>query len=301
MTTFLPPIGLCIFNTLDKKETIICFLLDEKFTPNNVYNKVDVKETSLVQVEEQRDIPQDGDDDADEEQLPNIKQKSKLSPKEIEEYVGNLKSTAEHWYNTFNPFGDNQLTAKERLWIDRLNRIGIAYFRPLVTVSFISKGVDTTDRILLFKEIERFIFIAFRLGRAFTTFRNNEFYKTARQLRNGEITINQICSLLRQRLENWLKPETGFDYQPFKTYIQRLYKNGHGFYEWNGLRYFLYEYEAEKVHQFGNQKIDWQYFTKSEKDKVSVEHIYPQTANNDYWIEKFKTSLRKKKQYLRVV
>lgn len=273
--------------TRQKGDDYIRFLLDEKFTPNNVYKKVDVKATSLMQVEEQRDSTQEVDDVAEEEQPLMFKQKSYLSPKEIEEYVGSLKSTAEHWYNSFNPFGDNQLTTDERLWIDRLNRIGIAYFRPLVTVSFIAKNVESTDRILLFKEIERFIFIAFRLGRAFTTYRNNEFYKTARQLRNGDITINEICTSLYHHIEGWLEPESAFDYQPFKTYIQRRYKNGHGFYDWNGLRYILYEYEIEKVHQFGNQKIDWQYFVRSEKDKVSIEHIYPQTPNNDYWIERF--------------
>lgn len=283
--------------TRQKGDDYIRFLLEEKFTPNNVYDKVDVKGNSLVQVEEQRDNA-DEVEDGEEERIPVIHQKSKLSPKEIEEYVGSLKSTAEHWYNTFNPFGDNQLTTEERLWMDRLNRIGIAYFRPLVTVSFIAKDVDSSERIKLFKEIERFIFIAFRLGRAFTTFRNNEFYKTARQLRNSDITIQEICNLLRQRVENWLKPESGFDYQPFKTYIQRLYTNGHGFYEWNGLRYFLYEYEVEKVHQFGNPKIDWQYFVKSEKDKISVEHIYPQTATNSYWVERFNDYTEEEKTIL---
>jgi hypothetical protein len=93
------------------------------------------------------------------------------------------------------------LTWDESMWLDRLNRIGIAYFRPLVTVSFISPGVTSENRIKLFKEIERFIFIAFRLGRAFSTFRNNEFYKTTRQLRSGQMTIEEICQLLK---EDWM-------------------------------------------------------------------------------------------------
>ncbi|KAA6303976.1 hypothetical protein EZS27_044381, partial [termite gut metagenome] len=50
--------------------------------------------------------------------------------------------------------------------------------------------------------------------------------------------------------------------------LQSLWVKG-----WNGLRYFLYEYEMEKVRQRGSQKIDWKLFVKSEKDKVSIEHI----------------------------
>ena len=39
----------------------------------------------------------------------------------------------------------------------------------------------------------------------------------------------------------------------------------------------------DKFKHSGNQKIDWKIFIKSEKDKVSIEHIYPQTPNNKDW------------------
>lgn len=283
--------------TRQRGDDYIRFLLDEKFTPQNIFSKTEVKVASVVEVVEMRD-------DADEEDTSEVETdekvvlRAKLSPKEIENYVGSLKSAAVHWYNTFNPINNADLTANESMWLDRLNRIGIAYFRPLVTVSFISPGVTAADRVRLFKEIERFIFIAFRLGRAFSTYRNNEYYKTTRQLRSKQMTVGEICQLLKGRIEEWLKPEISFDYQPFKSYIQRLYKNGGGFYDWNGLRYFLYEYETEKVHQFGNQKIDWSYFVKSEKDRVSIEHIYPQTPNNAYWNTAFENYSKEEKEAL---
>ena len=44
----------------------------------------------------------------------------------------------------------------------------------------------------------------------------------------------------------------------------------------------------EKVRQRGSQKIDWKLFVKSEKDKVSIEHIYPQTPTHKYWKQNFK-------------
>ncbi len=84
----------------------------------------------------------------------------------------------------------------------------------------------------------------------------------------------------------------------FKTYIRRKFKNGGGYYWWNGLPYFLYEYEQEKVMRNGNQKIDWALFVKSEKDKVSIEHIYPQTADNEYWLNAFENYTNEQKKYL---
>ncbi len=283
--------------TRQKGDDYIRYLLDEKFTPQNIFSKTEVKVSSIVEVEE---IRGDNEDDELEDigSIEKIVKRSKLQPKEIDDYVGSLKSAAVHWYNTFNCLNNNDLTYEESMWLDRLNRIGIAYFRPLIAVSFISPNVTPTDRIKLFEEIERFIFIAFRLGRAFSTYRNSEFYRTTKQLRTGQIFINDICKLLRERVEDWLKAEVSFDYLPFKTYIQRKYKNNSGFYDWNGLRYFLYEYEINKVNQFGNQKIDWKLFVKSEKDKVSIEHIYPQTPSNEYWTNAFKEFTKEEKAIL---
>src|SRR5690606_30115166 len=132
-----------------------------------------------------------------------------------------------------------------------------------------------------------------RLSRAFSTYRNSEFYRAARQLRNGELTIDNIVQRLNDRMnycfytpEN--SKETYFDYTYFQKFIDKKFKSGGGFYYWNGLRYFLYEYEMEKVRRRGSQKIDWRLFVKSEKDKVSIEHIYPQTPTHKNWKDSFK-------------
>ncbi|MGJ1267847.1 DUF262 domain-containing protein [Pedobacter chinensis] len=280
--------------TREKGDDYIRFLLEQKFTPQNIYAKTEVRVSSLQDFEEVRE-----DEDTDQEEVDINGEdeitvlRSRLSPKEIEDYVNSLKAAAVHWYNTHNPVNNPDLTTQESLWIDRLNRIGIIYFRPLVTVSFLNKDINSSKRINLFKAIERFIFITFRLSRAFSTYRNSEFYRAARQLRNGELTIETIIQRLNDRMnycfytpEN--SEETFFDYTYFQKFIDKKFKSGGGFYYWNGLRYFLYEYEMEKVRQRGSQKIDWRLFVKSEKDKVSIEHIYPQTPTHTSWKSSFK-------------
>jgi hypothetical protein len=54
----------------------------------------------------------------------------------------------------------------------------------------------------------------------------------------------------------------------------------------------------EKVRNRGNQKIDWKLFVKGEKDKVSIEHIYPQTPNLKCWKDAFKEVNKKNKEFL---
>jgi hypothetical protein len=280
--------------TREKGDDYIRFLLEQKFTPQNIYSKTEVKLSSLQDFEEIRD---DEETDQEEVEINGLDEKaillSKLSPKEIENYVNSLKSAAVHWYNTHNPLNNSALTKKESLWIDRLNRIGIIYFRPLVTVSFLSENIDSKKRIQLFTAIERFIFITFRLSRAFSTYRNSEFYKAARQLRNNELTVDVIIERLEARMDYCFytpedSKETFFDYTYFLKFIDKKFKRGGGFYIWNGLRYFLYEYEMGKVMKRGSQKIDWNLFVKGEKDKVSIEHIYPQTPTYNCWKNSFK-------------
>jgi uncharacterized protein with ParB-like and HNH nuclease domain len=283
--------------TRQKGEDYIKFLLEEKFTPQNVFSKTEVRLDSITAITEIRD--QDEEEEPEENETEEkVVMRAKLSSKEISDYVKSLQSAAVHWYNSFNPLNNPDLTSEEQLWLDRLNRIGIAYFRPLVVASYVRKDIVTESRIKLFKEIERFIFIAFRVGRALSTYRNSEYYRLTKQLRNGDISVDEICNTLKTRIEEGSSPETAFDIQPFKLYIGRHYKNGGGFYWWNGLYYFFYEYENEKVMKNGNQKIDWTLFLKSEKDKVSIEHIYPQTPDNDYWNNTFANYTVEQKKFL---
>ena len=290
--------------TREKGDDYIRFLLEQKFTPQNIYAKTEVKVSSIQEFEE---IKEDEETDQEEvESNGNGEEKtilrSKLTPKEIEDYVNSLKSAAVHWYNTHHPVNNPDLPEIERLWIDRLNRIGIIYFRPLVTVSYLTKKIGTDDRVRLFQAIERFIFVTFRLSRAFSTYRNSEFYRAARQLRNNELSIDKIIERLNERMDYCFyspeeSEETYFDYTYFQKFIEKKFKSGGGFYNWNGLRYFLYEYEMEKVRQRGSQKIDWKLFVKGEKDKVSIEHIYPQTPDNKCWKESFKDYKKQVRHY----
>jgi len=280
--------------TREKGDDYIRYLLEQKFTPQNIYSKTDIQLTSLQKIEEIGEDSQTDEEDMEAEIIVQSSAfRSKLTPKEIEDYVNSLQSAAIHWYNTYNPINNKDLTQEESRWIDRLNRMGMVYFRPLVTASFLAKDVTSEDRVRLFTIIERFIFVVFRLSRAFSSYRNSEFYRIARQLRKGERSIDSVILTLNERMEYCFytveeSDQSYFDYSYFQKFIEKKFKNGGGFYKWNGLQYFLYEYEMGKVKQRGSQKIDWMLFVKSEKDKVSIEHIYPQTPDKKCWKSSFK-------------
>lgn len=92
----------------------IRFLLEEKFTPQNVYKTTEVKSDSITSISKVRDL--DEDDELEENTVvdSNIK-RAKLSPIEISDYVKNLKSAAVHWYNSFNPWNNSSYKRRESM------------------------------------------------------------------------------------------------------------------------------------------------------------------------------------------
>ena len=56
----------------------------------------------------------------------------------------------------------------------------------------------------------------------------------------------------------------------FITKIEKLFDNKGGFYYWNSIKYFLFEYEYQLAKKNNLDKVSWEMFTKTEKDKVSI-------------------------------
>ena len=71
--------------------------------------------------------------------------------------------------------------------------------------------------------------------------------------------------------------------------------SGKGFYSWSGLRYFFYEYERSLQQKDTDkaEKVIWETFENNQKDKKSIEHIYPQTPTDIYWTSRFDTEEKK--------
>ena len=179
-----------------------------------------------------------------------------------------------------------QVTPKEREWIDRINRVGMGYFRPLV-MAILKQDQTPGSRIRLFKKIERFIFVAFRLSASRANYRSSEFYNAARALDRGEISFEDIEQRLDHDLGYTLNEDGSLRIEEFYNLLFKKFKSGSGYYGWAGLRYFLYEYELSLMEASVQQKVSWDDLLKTDKDKISVEHIYPQTETSE-WAKLFK-------------
>lgn len=261
----------------------IRFLLDEQFTPKKVHKKIE-REVLLETPEEMRSeqgIEDSEDENGDPTEDVTSKPSAQLQPTEIRDFVNSLKESAVHWFNSFYPDLAMGMSVDERHWIDRLNRIGIGYFRPLV-MAVLKNEQNEAERICIFKKIERFIFIIFRMNSAMANYGSSEFYNAARALDRGEIKLETIVNKLDERFFYTLNADKTFRSSDFYNNLFKKFKGGSGYYGWPGLRYFLFEYETSLLSESRQKKVEWNDLLKTEKDKISIEHIYPQTETDEW-------------------
>ncbi|WP_100330424.1 DUF4268 domain-containing protein [Bacillus xiapuensis] len=266
-----------------KGDDYIKFLLN-KFSAKNIFDKQviaieeEIPDSTDTEVEEyDDDIPQFADDDT-------VITISKLEPNEIAAYVNSLKDVAKYWFQSYFPeFSD--LTYKEKIWLERLNRVGIGYFRPLVTAALaLNSSVSSDERVDLFRAIERFIFLSFRMAAFQSSYKSSDYYRKSRNLYTGALAISEVTKSLIETANK----DMDYAIKTFMTRIDKRFSNGDGFYGWRDLRYLLFEYEFDRAEQTGIEKLGWAPFTKVEKDKVTIEHILPQTPTKWYWRNQFR-------------
>ncbi len=268
--------------TRRRGDDYIKFLLD-KFSPKNIFEKHPISIENEI-----ADAEIEDDDFGDEEALENGVEEtvlvSKLIPKEINDYVNSLKEISKYWYYTYFPYDCDELSYEEKQWINKLNRVGIGYFRPLVAVALSIDDASSQERISLLKEIERFIFLSFRMAGYNASYKSSYYYNKARELSQKKISLQNIADDLMETIDKDINPII----VNFIARTSKRFDSGLGFYGWRDLRYFLYEYESYLSVENNIQKIDWQMFSKVEKDRITIEHILPQTPSKWYWRNQFR-------------
>ena len=214
---------------------------------------------------------------------------------EIENYIKSLWKVVKHWFYLQNPqlsyFSDE---TKE--WIQKLNRLGMGSFIPLLIAALIKN--EEKEILLLLKSIERFIFLIFKITKRPSNTKSSYFYRLANKLYFWEgwlvlsDVIEEITLLSKDESEDSDNGRTSLN--KFKDYIKELFNKYEWFYSRGWLNYFLFEYELDLQQKAnGNIKIKREDFTKRKKENT-IEHIYPQTPKDNCWLEKFNNKYSKK-------
>ncbi|MED4094247.1 DUF262 domain-containing HNH endonuclease family protein [Peribacillus simplex] len=210
---------------------------------------------------------------------------------EIQNYISSLQQSVKVWYQLHNPetFSNEEI----RKWLNKLKRISFGAFSPLIMAALLTN--DQSDRIIkLLEASERYVFILFRISFKNSNTGDSHFYREASRLYRKDTDIYSVVN----GINDWTWEHT--DIQSFKKQISDNYfkKKNNGFYNWRGLRYFLFEYELYLQEKSGSNvdKLDW---GKYEKSSDSIEHIYPITDTDTYWQSYFSDFEDKEKMLLK--
>ena len=210
-----------------------------------------------------------------------------LTINDIKDYIDSLAKCVKKWYYIYN-IEQSDYSERIKEQIQKLDRVGMGAFPPMIMAVFTKESRE--DLIWDFLDAcERFNFLVFAISHRSSNTQNSNIYRMTREYYMGDTDIVTITAnidfLTDGEDENYYRG--WFDLERFKNHIKELFlKNDKdGFYSWNGLRYFLYEYELF-LQNNANTKVRWEDFSKRSKEDT-IEHIYPQSATGEYWKERF--------------
>ncbi|EMW1141083.1 DUF262 domain-containing protein [Serratia marcescens] len=208
----------------------------------------------------------------------------------INNYVISLKKCVETWFYIHNPLeSDYSIEVKE--WLSKINRIPDWTSTRILLLEAINKSTPIDEQVDFLKSLERSLFVFTTLERF--SFRHLSFIPLALLLKENK-KISQVTNNLKTTIDRIIKSES----IPFNSKF-----NDGDFYNWMGIRYFMYEYEYHLYSKSNSSrvKLNWEEFKAREQDSdyYSIEHIYPQKARAQSWTELFSNCNAKQKKQLK--
>jgi hypothetical protein len=215
---------------------------------------------------------------------------------DVYRYVSSLQDAVETWFKIYNLFSSD-FSSNSKVWLDKLNRLGMDPCLPLILVFLQTEAADSR-RLAFLKAVERHLFVASLVsryyGRPYLPGMDPKIFLSAIELSTGKLSGEKVTRDITETTTSILKQSE------FMKVVQDHFSTD-GFYNWSGIRDFLFEYnlDLQSRSKTDRPKIFWPEFTARRQDYVSVEHIYPQYARDRYWTSRLEGFSQKQRSTLR--
>ncbi len=206
-----------------------------------------------------------------------------LSAQMIQEYTSDLRSTAETYFKISTPSSSGYSSA-EKDYLERVGRLR-GYGASPIVLALYRRESNAKLRAQFLEAYERQLFCSSLKGGYRVHSRASSLNIDTVKYIKGVRKTEDMITLFNNLVEQLFKEDSLSDL------LHDWTKNGPGYYGWRSIRYFLFEYELslQEKSRSDRSKINWAEFCKEEyqSDYVSVEHIYPQRARAQYWVDRF--------------
>jgi hypothetical protein len=169
---------------------------------------------------------------------------------------------------------------------EKLNRLGArASFIPVLLAARLFPGVNGGAYRDTLELAEKYFFRVYEWAGYRGDTGQSRLYSLAHNYFVSQDTDNMLLGI-RQAIHNYCSNE---------RFIERFKSETENWYEWGGIRYFLYEYEVDK--RGGRAHITWETLNHKKKEET-VEHVLPQTLPDislqTYWHSHFDQTKHKR-------
>lgn len=210
---------------------------------------------------------------------------------ELYDYAESLRSTSRAYcevveprhHDAFRNLRNDTQRAEVIQWSDKLRRTRqLASFLPLLIATRLRFPEDGNAYLQVLQLCERFAFRVYLLQRSPAHSGQTQLFKIANGLYRGTHKLDQVLDETRGLVLAYSRRfDAEFDLE-----------NERSWYQWGGIKYFLYEYE-DHLSRDRAPRLSWDELDRRDKAK-SIEHILPQTPEDPYWLDRFTEEEREK-------
>ena len=213
--------------------------------------------------------------------------------KEIEKYVDALRSSSYRFRDLLQPYEnfafqhvqDPKLKEELKLVTAQFTRMETEATLLPLNVAIYERFFHQPDiQLSLMRTLEAFAFRLYGIGKWRPNTAQTTIYSLATETLRGTKSSQEIDSDLRELCNNYVGGDLG-------EYLKGPKIN---YYDWNSLKYFLYEYERNECARAGKKPyFEWNDLENKAKED-SIEHILPQNIRDEdgsplekFWCDRY--------------
>lgn len=187
--------------------------------------------------------------------------------------------------DAFMSLSDQKVRREIKRWSEKLTRTSVvAPFLPLLVATRIRFANQPEKYLGLVKFCELFAFRVYRILERRSDAGQADLFRVGHDLYRHTCDFDSAMDRLWYAL---------LAFSPHQRFDESLRAEDYNWYEWSGLKYFLYEYEEYLAESKGVvPKIAWEEVRRRERADT-IEHILPQTPKDGYWRERFSKAEQK--------
>jgi len=202
----------------------------------------------------------------------------KINPDHIRAYVKSMQKCAVIWSKMHHPsFFDSTAESTQKQAVLALHRVGFRVsFQPLVLACL---QQDKKDEFLeVIGLLESYAFKIFHISDRQSNAGDSKLYRMASRIYHSKLSVQDAVKEIQGHINYY------YSFSLFESQLKELFETGErkGFYDWSGLRYFLFEYDKSlrRINRVTTEATELRW--KDFNTKNTIEHIYPQSAARDY-------------------